>query len=379
MATVGALLIDLRNYQPFLYLLGSFFVPLFGVLLADWLLAGCTTPAPTSSRARGSPGLIAAWLAGFGLYQWLSPQGPGLVDEPRRARHTRTRSPWGGASLPSFALAFALAYAPAHCSRADLTLARVIALLGNLSRDLIAGAAPHRRGAVPRGPGAAAPRAPARIFARCAAGRPRGAAASARRARDAGALHPGETTASFAISYDGDHRDDEVEALGDTWGPADVPDASDGELGARRAARAQRLPAGDARGAGPRAAALARRAGPRPRPPVPGRSSSTPTSTRDLLRHVWVLKLAEEEAECVGDLGRPRRPRASRDPRLARCDRLRGRRAPSTSRLRASTRDPTGAGDAFAPPTSRPAAGPRAGRRGAPRHRGRRGAARGRA
>src|SRR5207302_11313457 len=39
-ATVGALLIDLRNYQPFLFLLGSFFVPLFGVLLADWLLSG---------------------------------------------------------------------------------------------------------------------------------------------------------------------------------------------------------------------------------------------------------------------------------------------------------------------------------------------------
>src|SRR5919206_1349656 len=38
--TVGALVIDLRNYQPFLYLLGSFFVPLFAVLLADWLLAG---------------------------------------------------------------------------------------------------------------------------------------------------------------------------------------------------------------------------------------------------------------------------------------------------------------------------------------------------
>ena len=39
-ATVGALIIDLRNYQNFLYLLGSFFVPLFAVLLADWLLAG---------------------------------------------------------------------------------------------------------------------------------------------------------------------------------------------------------------------------------------------------------------------------------------------------------------------------------------------------
>src|SRR5579862_5459010 len=39
-ATAGALVVDLRNYQQFLFLLGSFFVPLFGVLLADWLLAG---------------------------------------------------------------------------------------------------------------------------------------------------------------------------------------------------------------------------------------------------------------------------------------------------------------------------------------------------
>src|ERR671939_812710 len=39
-ATALAIVIDLRNYQTFLFLLGSVFVPLFGVLLADWLLAG---------------------------------------------------------------------------------------------------------------------------------------------------------------------------------------------------------------------------------------------------------------------------------------------------------------------------------------------------
>ena len=39
-ATLGALTIDLLSYQTFLLLLGSFFVPLFGVLLADWLVAG---------------------------------------------------------------------------------------------------------------------------------------------------------------------------------------------------------------------------------------------------------------------------------------------------------------------------------------------------
>ncbi len=39
-ATAGALVLDLQNYQTFLFLLGSFFVPLLGVLIADWLLAG---------------------------------------------------------------------------------------------------------------------------------------------------------------------------------------------------------------------------------------------------------------------------------------------------------------------------------------------------
>src|SRR5690349_11531295 len=39
-ATVGAIVIDLGNYLTFLYLLGSVFVPLFAVLLADWLSRG---------------------------------------------------------------------------------------------------------------------------------------------------------------------------------------------------------------------------------------------------------------------------------------------------------------------------------------------------
>src|SRR3954464_284002 len=76
-ATVGALLIDLRNYQPFLFLLGSFFVPLFGVLLADWLLSGRHY---SREDIFGGPAfrveLILAWLAGFCLYQWLYPDGP---------------------------------------------------------------------------------------------------------------------------------------------------------------------------------------------------------------------------------------------------------------------------------------------------------------
>jgi nucleobase:cation symporter-1, NCS1 family len=108
-ATLGSLVIDLRNYQPFLYLLGSFFVPLFGVLLADWLLAGRRYDRDDVLAApEFRPELVFAWLAGFCLYQWLYPDGPGWWT--RLVSHTDPHAlPWGGASLPSFLAAFALA------------------------------------------------------------------------------------------------------------------------------------------------------------------------------------------------------------------------------------------------------------------------------
>jgi nucleobase:cation symporter-1, NCS1 family len=108
-ATAGALVIDLRNYQPFLYLLGSFFVPLFAVLLADWLLAGRRYDRDDVFQApEVRLAMVAAWLAGFCLYQWLAPVGPAWWT--RLAAHAHPHAlPWGGASLPSFAAAFAFA------------------------------------------------------------------------------------------------------------------------------------------------------------------------------------------------------------------------------------------------------------------------------
>jgi NCS1 family nucleobase:cation symporter-1 len=105
-ATGGALLINLRQYQGFLYLLGSFFVPLFGVLLADWLLAGARYTSDHFFAAPAiRPAQIGAWLVGFGLYQWLLPQGPhwwlSLI-------HHDTPPVDFTASVPSFAAAFAL-------------------------------------------------------------------------------------------------------------------------------------------------------------------------------------------------------------------------------------------------------------------------------
>jgi nucleobase:cation symporter-1, NCS1 family len=115
-ATLGALVIDLVNYQSFLLLLGSVFVPLFAVLLADWLVAGSHyTPDDVFHSPAWRPGLIAAWIAGFVLYQWLFPTGPSwwvdvieLLDPPA----------WGiGATVPSFLASFVVASAVALVSR----------------------------------------------------------------------------------------------------------------------------------------------------------------------------------------------------------------------------------------------------------------------
>ncbi len=108
LATAGALVLDLSNFATFLFLLGSFFVPLLGVLLADWLIAGRRYDrAKIFDGPAVRPEMILAWLVGFGLYQWLSPQGPSWWQH--LMGHTDPAPVDFTASLPSFAAAFALA------------------------------------------------------------------------------------------------------------------------------------------------------------------------------------------------------------------------------------------------------------------------------
>jgi purine-cytosine permease-like protein len=108
-ATLGALVVELRNYESFLLLLGSCFVPLFGVLLADWLRSGARyTRSQIFEAPAWRPELLFAWLLGFALYHWLHepPLGPSWwVDIVEKTGQPELGI---GASLPSFAASFAL-------------------------------------------------------------------------------------------------------------------------------------------------------------------------------------------------------------------------------------------------------------------------------
>ena len=113
-ATVGALTIDLLSYQSFLLMLGSFFVPLFGVLLADWLAAGARYGERDVFEGPSVRwGMLAAWIAGFALYQWLLPVGPSWWTDALGDGAGLNI----GATLPSFAVSVALGLAVATLGR----------------------------------------------------------------------------------------------------------------------------------------------------------------------------------------------------------------------------------------------------------------------
>jgi putative hydroxymethylpyrimidine transporter CytX len=108
LATGGALAIDMRSYQRFLLLLGAVFVPLLGVLVADWLLAGAHyTRRHVFDGPAFRPANIVAWLVGFLVYEWLY-QPTDLGFWSRWVSHLPAPSYQVGASVPSFTVAFLL-------------------------------------------------------------------------------------------------------------------------------------------------------------------------------------------------------------------------------------------------------------------------------
>jgi NCS1 family nucleobase:cation symporter-1 len=109
------------NYEAFLFLLGSVFVPLFGVFVADHLMLrnrayGDRPLLDENSRRRGVRLLaLVPWIAGFVVFQWSAPPPLAVWHE---WMHTFFHSWLGlpfplwdsalGASVPSFAVALVL-------------------------------------------------------------------------------------------------------------------------------------------------------------------------------------------------------------------------------------------------------------------------------
>jgi putative hydroxymethylpyrimidine transporter CytX len=110
------------TFEFFLYLIGSVFVPLFGVFLAAW---GVRSRGRFGEEALfGGDGreirwrAMIAWAAGFVVYQWFVPTGPGWWTQAVARVFDAMQLPFplihgspAGASLPAFAAAFVLALA----------------------------------------------------------------------------------------------------------------------------------------------------------------------------------------------------------------------------------------------------------------------------
>src|SRR3954447_26283094 len=72
LATVLALALDISDYQNFLYLIGSVFVPLLGVLAVDYFLI-CRRAWDLSERSPARWLMVVPWLIGFVTYQLINP------------------------------------------------------------------------------------------------------------------------------------------------------------------------------------------------------------------------------------------------------------------------------------------------------------------
>jgi len=106
-----------ESYELFLLVIGSVFVPLFGVFAADYFFVRRRNPAGDAAAPQGIRWIsILAWGAGFLVFHWSAPSPlPGWQEAMNVAFHQWLRLPFPllhsalGASVPSFGTAFVLA------------------------------------------------------------------------------------------------------------------------------------------------------------------------------------------------------------------------------------------------------------------------------
>jgi purine-cytosine permease-like protein len=118
-ATALALTVTIADYQNFLYLLGSVFVPLTAVFIVDYYLGRRAWDVTTAAPPRWV--MLAPWLLGFVAYQMVN---PGQIHW-WRARWTTwdqavhfTAQSWMSASVMSFAVAALITLPLTYRSRA---------------------------------------------------------------------------------------------------------------------------------------------------------------------------------------------------------------------------------------------------------------------
>lgn len=114
--TALAAVLTMQLYESFLFLLGSVFVPLFGVLLADFAVFRGAGP---NKNVRWSAFL--PWAAGFVVYHWIAPTGPEWWTETSAmvfGTPLSERFAFLGASVPSFVVSAGLAWLLALRSKA---------------------------------------------------------------------------------------------------------------------------------------------------------------------------------------------------------------------------------------------------------------------
>ena len=110
-ATVLALAVDMHQYESFLLLIGSVFVPLFAVFIADYYVVRARR-WDTGPDAPARWPMLLPWLAGFVTYQLVNPGYVGWWRDAWEAVRDGLglRPPtWLGATVTSFAVAFVLA------------------------------------------------------------------------------------------------------------------------------------------------------------------------------------------------------------------------------------------------------------------------------
>ena len=126
LGTILAAQLSMDAYESFLFLIGSVFLPLFGIVAADYFArdrikgGGGGEPAPVRGIRVAA---LVPWVAGFAVYHWVLPTGPewwtsfvgNITGDPLSVRFT-----WLAASLPAFAVSFLLGLALRRPRRARL-------------------------------------------------------------------------------------------------------------------------------------------------------------------------------------------------------------------------------------------------------------------